>query len=363
MLKNSLAVLMLGVALCGAGVVNAEDKVLSTKMQYLTRAACLEAQGDIHRLKEVFAQAIEHKVDLSSLKEAMSQLYAYTGFPRSLNATNALREVSEELAGKGVEVDEGKDAAPYPKDYDALKEGTAVQTKLSGKPFDYTFSPALNYYLKAHLFGDIFKRDTLTPAERELVTVSALSGLRGVPSQLKSHVRGALNMGVTQEQLDELAVLLADKVGRNEALRLRQAMGKEEGVPADALKFPLGQENVNYSKYFIGKSYLAPLASGEGKLPVHNVTFEPGCRNNWHIHHKGGQILICVSGRGWYQQEGMDPIELREGTVVDIPAEVKHWHGAAKDSYFQHIALGVPAEGASTTWLEAVSDEEYQKLP
>ena len=116
--------------------------------------------------------------------------------------------------------------------------------------------------------------------------------------------------------------------------------------------FPVGEENTAFAQYFIGQSYLQPLAES---LPVSHVTFEPGCRNNWHIHHKGGQILLVTDGRGWYQ-------ELKPGDTVDIPPEVKHWHGAAKDSWFAHIAISVPAEGASNEWLEPVSDEEYNKL-
>ena len=125
--------------------------------------------------------------------------------------------------------------------------------------------------------------------------------------------------------------------------------------------FPIGAKNDAYAQYFIGQSYLAPLAK-QGGVGAANVTFEPGCRNNWHIHHKGGQILLVTAGRGYYQEWGQPARELHPGDVVSIPAEVKHWHGAAKDSWFAHIAIEVPAEGASNEWLEAVSDEEYAKL-
>lgn len=95
---------------------------------------------------------------------------------------------------------------------------------------------------------------------------------------------------------------------------------------------------------------------------IGNVTFEPGCRNNWHIHHKGGQILLCTTGRGYYQEWGKEARELHPGDVVNIPPEVKHWHGAAKDSWFAHLAVEVPAEEASNEWLEAVNKEDYEKL-
>lgn len=124
--------------------------------------------------------------------------------------------------------------------------------------------------------------------------------------------------------------------------------------------FPLGQKNDAYAQYFIGQSYLAVLTL-EG-VTAFNVTFEPECRNNWHIHHKGGQILLCTAGTGWYQEEGKPAQLLKPGDVVNIPAGAKHWHGATKDSWFSHIAISVPAEGATNEWLGPVTDEEYRKL-
>ncbi len=124
--------------------------------------------------------------------------------------------------------------------------------------------------------------------------------------------------------------------------------------------FPIGQENTAYAQYFIGQSYLCPLT--HGGVNVANVTFEPGCRNNWHIHHKGGQILLVTAGRGWYQEWGCTPRALKAGDVVEIPPEVKHWHGAAADSWFAHLAIEVPAEGGSNEWLEPVDGEQYAAL-
>ncbi len=124
--------------------------------------------------------------------------------------------------------------------------------------------------------------------------------------------------------------------------------------------FPTGEKNTAFAKYFVGQSWLNMLTT-EG-VSIGNVTFEPKCRNNWHIHHKGGQILLCTAGRGYYQEWGKPARELHPGDVVQIPSEVKHWHGAAPDSYFVHLAVEVPAEGSSNEWLEPVSDEEYGKL-
>jgi quercetin dioxygenase-like cupin family protein len=121
-----------------------------------------------------------------------------------------------------------------------------------------------------------------------------------------------------------------------------------------------------FSEYFLGNSFLNPLTRpGECPVFVANVTFEPGCRNNWHIHHAtsgGGQILICTAGEGWYQEEGKEAVSLHEGSVVCIPAETKHWHGAKADSWFSHLALAIPGDDSKNEWLEPVSDEEYKKL-
>lgn len=138
---------------------------------------------------------------------------------------------------------------------------------------------------------------------------------------------------------------------------------EEERIMADrnlSEVFPQGEPNDAYARYFTGRSWLAPL--GDSQLGTSNVTFEPGCRNWWHIHHRGGQVLVCIAGRGWYQEEGRPARALGPGDVVSIPPEVKHWHGAARDSWFQHIAMSVPAEGASAEWVAPVSDAEYDAV-
>lgn len=129
--------------------------------------------------------------------------------------------------------------------------------------------------------------------------------------------------------------------------------------------FGLGTENTAFAQYFIGQSFLNPLTKPEDGLFLANVTFEPGCRNNWHIHHAkigGGQMLICTAGEGWYQEAGKAPVSLTAGMVITIPSEVKHWHGAKKDSWFSHIALEIPGEETLNEWCEPVSDKEYNEL-
>ena len=316
-----------------------QGQTMTERQKGLAACACLMAQGDLERLEPAVKMALDNGVTINELKEAFSQLYAYTGFPRSLNALGVLNKV---LDNKQPSWQEGK-SWKRPEIWDdaakALKQGTEVQTKLSGRSFDYHFCPQDDYYLKSHLFGDIFASDQLSTADREIVTVAALSGLEGVAPQLAAHKQGAVNMGNSQELVDELCAWLD-----SEGYTLRS-------------KWPKGEPNP-YGKYFIGQSYLADVGGG-----VINVTFEPRCRNNWHIHHKAVQVLICVSGRGWYQEWGKEPQELTPGTVIAIPAEVKHWHGAQKDSWFQHLTYHKDVqEGASNEWCEAVSNEQYDAL-
>ena len=340
-------------------MVTANAQTLTERQKGLAACACLMAQGDMNRLEPAVRMALDNGVTINELKEAFSQLYAYTGFPRSLNALGVLNKVLEASPRGGLEGvwQEGK---PWtrPAEWDDAKKayelGTKNQTQLSGKPFNYEFCPQDDYYLKSHLFGDIFASDQLSAADRELVTVAALSGLEGVAPQLAAHKQGAVNMGNSQELVDELCAWLD-----SEGYTLRS-------------KWPKGEPNP-YGKYFIGQSYLADVGGGvirsaqsdasSSVTSLKNVTFEPHCRNNWHIHHKAVQVLICVSGRGWYQEWGKDAVEMTPGTVIAIPAEVKHWHGAAKDSWFQHLTYHRDAqEGASNEWLEPVTDEVYSKL-
>jgi 4-carboxymuconolactone decarboxylase len=339
---------------------------LTQRQLRLATVASLEAQGDLDRLVPAINEALDGGVTVNELKEAFSHLYAYTGFPRSLNALGTLSKVLDERKVAGKTCDEGR---PWqrPEVWDdarlSLKQGTETQTKMSGSPFDYAFCPQDDYYLKAHLFGDIFAGDQLSPADREIVTVAALASLKGVAPQLASHQKGAVRMGNTPEQVAELMSYLSEK-------GLSQC---DDAADAAAGAWPKGQPNTAYAKYFTGESHLAPLVpknleGGEKTvLPMSNVTFEPGCRNNWHIHHGARQILVCVSGKGWYQEWGKAAVALHPGDVIDIPEGVKHWHGAQKDSWFQHIATHVAVENSQpgsepNEWLEPVTDEQYDKL-
>ena len=140
----------------------------------------------------------------------------------------------------------------------------------------------------------------------------------------------------------------------------------DKGQFDEANVFGQGIPNDMFARYFVGNSYLNPLTDFQnGELPLFNVTFEPGCRNSWHIHHAdkgGGQVLVCTAGEGWYQEEGKEAVELKEGSIIVIPANVKHWHGAKKDSWFSHISIEVPGENTSNEWLEPVDAADYEVL-
>ncbi len=353
-----------------------QHMTLTTRQQSLSAIAGLEAKGDMQRLYAAINEGLDNGLTVAEIKEALSQLYAYTGFPRSLNALGQLQQALADRTAQGKSTDMGKDDdTVLPKGFNSLKTGTEVQTRLTGKPFNYTFAPREDYYLKAHLFGDIFASKVLSEADREIVTVSGISSLPGCEAQVLAHSRGALHMGVSPDELRDVPAVLARKVGSAEAYRARTAIAQVLGDPAvavdpenpadqGALKgiedspWAVGKFNSAYAQYFDGKSYLNPLGGGAS-----NVTFEPGCRNHWHIHHKGVQVLVCVAGRGWYQEWGKPAVALTPGMVIAIPAEAKHWHGAAKDSWFQHIAyMTQMQEGASNEWLEAVDADAYNRL-
>ncbi len=250
----------------------ASAQSLTDRQKHLATIAALEAQGDLTRLEPAITAALDGGVTINEVKEAFSQLYAYTGFPRSLNALGVLSKVLENGNGKWTEGKPWTRPAEWDDAQLALKHGTEVQTRLSGRPFDYTFCPQDDYYLKAHLFGDIFAGDQLNAADREIVTVAALSALKGVAPQLAAHKAGAVNMGNPQAVVDELCRFLSEN-------GLSQC---DAAADACAGSWPKGNPNDAYAQYFTGNSHLAPiqpknLADGEKTVQGYsNVTFEPG---------------------------------------------------------------------------------------
>ena len=220
------------------------------------------------------------------------------------------------------------------------------------------------------LFGEVWSReDKLSLRDRSVVTVVALMAQGLTDSSFRYHLESAKKNGVTKTEIAEILTHAAFYAGWPKAwaaFRMAKDVWNDaDGADAMAehaasMLFPIGEPNTGFARYFIGKSYLAPVSTRQ--VGIYNVTFEPGCRNNWHIHHAksgGGQILVCVAGRGCYREWGKAAVMLHPGDTVNIPAGVKHWHGAAPDSWFSHLAVEVPGEEASNEWLEAVDDAQY----
>ena len=330
-----------------ASAIMANAAELTAKENTIVDIGAWTARGEQDKLGAAFRAGFEAGLTLNEAKELVGQLYAYCGFPRALNAAGTLMNV----AG-GAKPTEGP-AANMPRGSlgeRALTVGTANQTKLCGGPVKgalFDFHPQLDEYLKTHLFGDIFARDNVDWRTRELVTIAALAARPETEPQLKAHVAiGKLN-GITDAQAKAI-------------VRRVQVAATSAVLPSDWSPIPVGEPNTAYAKYFIGNSYLHKLTLDQ--VPAFGVTFEPGCRNNWHIHYAktgGGQMLIVTAGEGYYQEWGKPARRLKKGDTVNIPANVKHWHGAAPDSWFQHIALEVPGTKQSNEWCEPVDDMAY----
>ena len=238
------------------------------------------------------------------------------------------------------------------------------------------FAPEFAHLNDDVLFGEVWSReDKLSLKMRSVVTISALIGKGITDSSLKYHLTTARKNGVTKTEMAEILTHIAFYAGWpnawaafNMAKEVYADETPEFQVEDAALHggfFGLGKPNDGFAQYFIGQSYLNPVSDPDGYLPIFNVTFESGCRNNWHIHHAsagGGQVLVCVDGEGWYQEEGKPARSLKPGDVVEVPANTKHWHGAKRDSWFSHLAFEYPGENASNEWCEPVTDEEYNAL-
>ena len=243
---------------------------------------------------------------------------------------------------------------------------TAGRDQLGG------FAPMFAHLNDDVLFGEVWNEDALDLKTKCIITVVSLMASGITDSSIGYHLQNAKNNGVTKAEIAAVITHATMYTGWPKGwavFRLAKEIWNEDDPAAtgkdafqNSIFFPIGEENP-YGQFFVGRSYLAPLSTQQ--VPVFNVTFEPGCRNNWHIHRAasgGGQMLICVGGRGWYQELGKEPLEMTPGTVVNIPANVKHWHGAAADSWFSHLAIEVNGEDCSNEWLEPVSDEDYSKL-
>ena len=256
--------------------------------------------------------------------------------------------------------------------FNLMAQTKIVQT--AGRDALGEFAPEFARLNDDILFGEVWSRnDLLSLRDRSMVTITSLISQGITDSSLTYHLQEAKKNGITRIEATEIITHIAFYAGWPKAwaaFRLAKDVWNDDIKGDDAkaafqrqMIFPIGEPNTAYEKYFIGNSYLAQIS--DSQIPFANVTFEPGCRNNWHIHkaeNGGGQMLVGVAGRGWYQEEGKPAVEILPGTVIHIPANVKHWHGAAKDSWFAHLAFAVPGEESENVWLEPVTDEQYLSI-
>jgi len=246
-------------------------------------------------------------------------------------------------------------------------------TQTAGRAQLGAFAPDFAHFNDDVLFGENWNNPDIDLKTRCIITVVALMSSGITDSSLVYHLQNAKSHGVTKAEIAAVITHTAFYVGWPKAwavFHLAQTVWTEETAAADAkaahaasMLFPIGAPNDGFAQYFIGQSYLAPISTEQ--VGIFNVTFEPRCRNNWHIHNAdkgGGQILVCVAGHGYYQEWGKAAVEMQAGDCINIPTGVKHWHGAAPDSWFSHLAIEVPGENVSNEWLEPVDDAQYESL-
>lgn len=247
---------------------------------------------------------------------------------------------------------------------------TAGRTQLG------TFAPKFAQLNDDVLFGEVWSReDKLSLRDRSLITVTALMAMGMTDNSLTYHLQTAQKNGITKTEIAEAITHAAFYVGWPKAWAVfnlaKGVWSDDDSAASDTSRaefeahsiFPIGEPNDAYAQYFDGQSYLASVS--DKQIPIHNVTFEPGCRNHWHIHHAtqgGGQLLLCVAGRGWYQEWGKPARALHPGDVANISPNVKHWHGAAADSWFSHLAIEIDGTDISNEWCEPVDDDAYSDL-
>jgi len=353
-----------------------ENEPFNMKQRSIVAISAFTANGDLQKLTASLNEGLDEGLTINEIKEVIVQLYAYAGFPRSLNALNTFMEVLKERKAKGIGDSKGKEPSQMPTEKSKLEFGTEMQTKLVGQPIKgevYDFAPAIDQFLKEHLFGDIFGRDNLDWKTRELATISALAAIGGVENQLRSHFRVGMYNGLTGPQLSELVSIIEWKVGKKEgeaAGAVLQSVlqptntkrNKENNTQefAENAIFP-SAEKVR-PEHFTGTAWINRLvAADETKTySVGNVVFEPGARTAWHTH-PAGQILVVLDGKGWYQEKGKPARLISEGDVVVVPSSTVHWHGAAMDTPFTHLAITNIKDG-SVKWLQHVTDVEYNTV-
>ena len=337
---------VVAIILSMANMAHAQEASLSKKQVQIATIASQTAKSELEALEATLTTALDNGMTVNEAKEVMVHSYAYCGFPKALRGLQTLVAVLDERTAKGLNDDYGRDAAPVTDTRTKYERGREILSEISGVPADApkaayaVLAPEVEVFLKEHLFCDLFERDVLTYAERELATVAVIAALgEGVGPMLRSHIGIAKKLGATDNQIDEVLAIASPR-------KVTDVFERGAHIT----------DNPNFN----GEIWLQGFVSKEDGMDctVANVTFAKGVRNNWHSH-PGGQILLCTSGEGRYQEKGKPVQVLRPGDVVKIAPNVVHWHGAAPDSEFTHIAIGTQQSKGGAVWIAPVTDEEY----
>ena len=345
--------------------------LLTPRQESIASIAALTAAGNQEKLKTALNRGLDAGLTVNDEKEILLQMYAYTGFPKSLSAINTLTDVLSERQKRGLSDTIGEEPHTLPAGTDRYAYGKSVVEKLFGPEkgvAGYAVTvPATDTFLKEHLFADIFSRNVLSTQDRELATVSALAALGNVRPMLKAHMTGAMNTGLTADQIGSVLTVVQNELGTpgEKARSVLESLTEPEKTqnPVADIDTVFAQGEVNpYGRFFTGTTYFTRVSEYDDvwDASLANVTFEPGARTNWHTH-TGGQILLVLDGSGYYQEKGRPARRLNKGDVVRIPVDTEHWHGAAPDSWFTHVSLETNGATNKVDWLEPVTDEEYNQ--
>jgi len=350
------------------------NETLNARQKAIIPIAAFTAIGNMPKLETALSGGLDAGLTVNEIKEILIQTYAYAGFPRALNGITIYMAVLDKRKKQGINDKTGKEVSPMPADFDKSAYGNKVRNALVGRDISKrtegyaVFTPIIDQFLVEHLFADIFYRDVLNHKEHELTTISILAAMAGTEPQLKAHLRVSMNVGLGTAQLEDFVAVLRQEVSADSAERAAKTLHELLGIipPVDQTKSIKVIRNSKPTEgspdYFTGHVTVESRFSSEIPNSYRGaiVNFEAGARTAWHTHPLG-QTLIVISGRGLVQSEGGTVQEILPGDVVWIPANVRHWHGAAPNSPMSHVAISDPRNGSTVDWMEHVNDEQYGK--
>ncbi len=331
---------------------------LSLKQQNIIAISAFTANGDQVLLKTSLNEGLDAGLTVNEIKEVLVQLYAYAGFPRSLNALGTFMSVVKERQQRGINDLQGQLPGTLHTDKSKLVFGTEMQTKLVGGPVRgevYSFAPAIDQFLKEHLFADIFGRDNLDWKTRELATITALAAIGKAETQLRSHIGVGMRNGLTAGEMESMVSVIRNKLGRIAGDSAASVLDKVLGRNQQAAVTSIARNPTMTGKVSVE---MIPFPAGSIDMQVGSVSFEAGARTYWHKH-PAGQVLVVTDGIGAYQEKGTSIRIIRKGDVVNCAPDVVHWHGAIPGKKMTHIAITGSNASGRVVWLEEVTEAEY----